>query len=149
MGIQPRIERRTHSPRLHPNAGTVNPLCPTPEPATKAGHHPHIPPAATAQLSAARRACRSTTRPTVATSTPLRNTGRRNIQGRRGHQAGNHSTRSAAALPSVFKPVGPDLTVITQCRLLLQSLRVLVDADTPVVDREWAAMAARIRGLRG
>ena len=83
--IQPRIERRTHSHRLHPNAGTVNP------PMTR------VPPAATAQPTAARRAYRSTTRPTTATSTPLPNTHGRRNQGRRDHQAGNHSTRSAAA----------------------------------------------------
>ena len=42
-----------------------------------------------------------------------------------------------------------DLMVVTQYRLLVVSLRVLVDKDTPVADREWSSMVSRIRGARG
>ena len=65
----------------------------------KAGHHPAHPPgtghcttiSCTARLSDLRGH-----RPTVAASTPLRNSrSHETIQGRRGHQAGNHSTKSA------------------------------------------------------
>ena len=42
-----------------------------------------------------------------------------------------------------------DLMVVTQYRLLLVSLRVLVDKDTPAADREWWSMMSRIRPARG
>ena len=41
------------------------------------------------------------------------------------------------------------LMVVTQYRLLLVSLRVLVGKDTPVADREWWSMMSRIRRARG
>ena len=39
--------------------------------------------------------------------------------------------------------------VVIQYRLLVVSLRVLVDKDTPAADREWWSMVSRIRGARG
>ncbi len=39
--------------------------------------------------------------------------------------------------------------VVTQYRLLLVSLRVLVGKDAPVADREWWSMVSRIRRARG
>ena len=42
-----------------------------------------------------------------------------------------------------------DLMVVTQYRLLLVSLRVLVDKDAPAADREWWSMVSRIRRARG
>ena len=42
-----------------------------------------------------------------------------------------------------------DLMVVTQYRLLLVSLRVLVDKYTPAADREWSSMVSRIRRARG
>ena len=42
-----------------------------------------------------------------------------------------------------------DLMVVTQYRLLLVSLRVLVDKDAPAADREWWLMVSRIRRARG
>ena len=42
-----------------------------------------------------------------------------------------------------------DLMVVTQYRLLVVSLRVLVDKDTPAADREWSSMMSRIRRARG
>ena len=42
-----------------------------------------------------------------------------------------------------------DLMVVIQYRLLLVSLWVLVDKDTPAAGREWWSMVSRIRGARG
>ena len=39
--------------------------------------------------------------------------------------------------------------VVTQYRLLVVSLRVLVGKDTPAADREWSSSVSRIRGARG
>ena len=88
------------------NDGTV--FCPDADVtrAPKAAHHPHIPPAATAPPTAARRACPSTTRPTTATSTPPSDTHPNGTAEAGGdHRAGNRCRRPVEPPESLQRSV--------------------------------------------